>query len=33
VTPSNAPECIAAGAVGVAVIRGLAQIRELAAAL
>ena len=33
VTAANAAECIRAGASGVAVIRGLAEIRELAAAL
>ena len=33
VTAANAVECIRAGARGVAVIRGLAEIRELAAAL
>jgi thiamine-phosphate pyrophosphorylase len=33
VTAANAADCIAAGATGVAVIRGLAEIRELAAAL
>jgi thiamine-phosphate pyrophosphorylase len=33
VTAANARDCIRAGAAGVAVIRGLAEIRELAAAL
>jgi thiamine-phosphate pyrophosphorylase len=33
VNAANARECIAAGAAGVAVIRGVAEIRELAAAL
>jgi len=33
ITAANAAECIRAGASGVAVIRGLAEIRELAAAL
>jgi thiamine-phosphate pyrophosphorylase len=33
VTAATAPDCIRAGASGVAVIRGLAEIRELAAAL
>jgi len=33
ITAANAADCIRAGASGVAVIRGLAEIRELAAAL
>jgi thiamine-phosphate pyrophosphorylase len=33
VTVANARDCLRAGAAGVAVIRGLAEIRELAAAL
>jgi thiamine-phosphate pyrophosphorylase len=33
VTAANARDCLRAGAAGVAVIRGLAEIRELAAAL
>ena len=33
IDPTNVADCLAAGATGVAVIRGLARIRELAAAL